>query len=804
MSYSKQNFKSGDTLYAAQLNAMDDGIVALESEIETTKSMVGSPLTSSTAAGMTDQTKIYVYTGSETGYTAGHWYYYDGTAWADGGIYNSVAVRTDTSLTVSGQAADSKAVGDAIDDVDAELSVAKKNLLQTQNLENITVLSGTYSGTGYVAVPVSMPAGSYDFTVDNITSSDTDATTNQVRFMYNSYNGVTLQLSRGDNIAGDFTIANDVSVIYFYASNSAPNSNGDTFAFTNFKTSFNYPLKKKIDQIEKIGKSDIAALYSGLDITQTELENFESETVAKIDKTDDDIKELYSQMMMKAANIDVEAAQTELDITKTRISDLEKDVSTKAEIHDISTLYANLDVLHEEMQDGFIGVHQENKIIGLVAEIDRLDVANTEQADTISGIQGALSNTQRDLSDKLPKPRADPDGTNGQVLSTNGDGTTTWVNQISPSDEQIGDAVSDWLEDHPEATTTVEDGSVTMAKLSPEVQESITDNSGTVDNSTAIGEMTLNQLMERRLSQDVRFHLDDFAKYSDKLLTYASCFTGNDGIGFLFFTDPHTMPSKTYNVTPTDALMQLMTIRHVFENSPAQYVLCGGDWITTDYTLAEAILIGGRVPNLLREEVSERAYTVIGNHDLNIEKTKDDSLTETQLARIWFDSDVGYYTIESRNCACVMFDSGYVTETMSDYRWSEVDWFAEYLLSNTKDHLFGVIHLVKHDNNTELGLNITAIADAFNQKTSITKNGKTYNFSESHGTFHFIMAGHHHTDWQKTINNIPIIGTTTSSNGLELDCCYADFNDDVLHLIRVGNGNSRDINIIPFNGYRVE
>lgn len=52
---------------------------------------VGSPLTSNTKAGMTDTTKVYVYTGSESGMTNGHWYYYNGSAWTDGGVYNSIA-----------------------------------------------------------------------------------------------------------------------------------------------------------------------------------------------------------------------------------------------------------------------------------------------------------------------------------------------------------------------------------------------------------------------------------------------------------------------------------------------------------------------------------------------------------------------------------------------------------------------------------------------------------------------------------------------------------------------------------------
>ena len=57
------------------------------------------------------------------------------------------------------------------------------------------------------------------------------------------------------------------------------------------------------------------------------------------------------------------------------------------------------------------------------------------------------------------------DGTSGQSLRTNGDGTTEWADVGLPTDAQTAQAVSDWLDEHPEATTTVQDHSLTYEKL---------------------------------------------------------------------------------------------------------------------------------------------------------------------------------------------------------------------------------------------------------------------------------------------------------------------------------------------------
>lgn len=57
-------------------------------------------------------------------------------------------------------------------------------------------------------------------------------------------------------------------------------------------------------------------------------------------------------------------------------------------------------------------------------------------------------------------------GTAGQVLRTNGDGSTSWVNVGTPTDAQTEAAINAWLNAHPDATTTVQDGSLTEAKFS--------------------------------------------------------------------------------------------------------------------------------------------------------------------------------------------------------------------------------------------------------------------------------------------------------------------------------------------------
>jgi hypothetical protein len=152
-----------------------------------------SPHIAHTVSEMTNQDLIYIYVGNETGYTNGNWYYYDGGTWVSGGVYNAVAVNTDTTLSIAGRAADAKATGDAIDGLDDDITDLKSALdtfensicdIETPFLTNFlipVVESGYYDvstgakvgGSGWIRTPnaIELPLGFDDlkFVANNTT-----------------------------------------------------------------------------------------------------------------------------------------------------------------------------------------------------------------------------------------------------------------------------------------------------------------------------------------------------------------------------------------------------------------------------------------------------------------------------------------------------------------------------------------------------------------------------------------------------------------------------------------------------------
>ena len=191
----------------------------------------GAPLVAATVAAMTDHAKVYVYTGSETGYTAGNWYYWDGTAWASGGVYNSTALTTDKTLSVSDMAADAKVTGDDITDlknamdeingdqfytftqfetaqtpasgVTAELVNGKLKLYGTagQNRRWLCLNGQNISATTSTAFTQTLPAGVYRFDI-KVTGTQT-ADNVLLQYTETTFAGVIHYMQDGETIKLD-------------------------------------------------------------------------------------------------------------------------------------------------------------------------------------------------------------------------------------------------------------------------------------------------------------------------------------------------------------------------------------------------------------------------------------------------------------------------------------------------------------------------------------------------------------------------------------------------------------------------
>lgn len=103
------------------------------------------------------------------------------------------------------------------------------------------------------------------------------------------------------------------------------------------------------------------------------------------------------------------------------------------------------------------------------AQVEQYRQEVLEFADDIAHVQANVDSLgTRVDSDFVPFPDSTvlpKYGTVGQVLSTLANGKTEWVNPVVPSDAQAEAAIDAWLEAHPEATTTVLDGSISTAKL---------------------------------------------------------------------------------------------------------------------------------------------------------------------------------------------------------------------------------------------------------------------------------------------------------------------------------------------------
>lgn len=163
---------------------------------------------------------------------------------------------------------------------------------------------------------------------------------------------------------------------------------------------------------------------------------------------------------------------------------------------------------------------------------ENMDVATKQYVD--SGLSGKADSST--LSSKVNKPATSPNGTSGQFLKTNGDGTTQWAAVSTATDTQVTTAVNSWMTNHPEATTTVQDGAISYAKLDTSLK-------GTVDDVSSL-KSDLEQISEVIGSETVNVY-----GYTPVELGLGNYTSLNHGITFTQSSDGTVTAVGTNNYT---------------------------------------------------------------------------------------------------------------------------------------------------------------------------------------------------------------------------------------------------------------
>ena len=284
---------------------------------------------------------------------------------------------------------------------------------------------------------------------------------------------------------------------------------------------------------------------------------------------------------------------------------------------------------------------------------------------------------------------------------------------------------------------------------------------------------------------------------------------------FLYFTDPHLMG---YSNDATSFVSKfesyVATIKSYVESTPVTFSMCGGDWLNSGDKPSVAKwklgLIHGACKRL------GKFCGVVGNHDTNYQGVDENDtansgmLANQTIANAMFGGEhKNYYKFDGTNTRFYVFDSGTDWDnTMTAYRWEQVAWFANGLLTDDKAHSSVSIHIwytnfndPTADTISNLATNIASVIAAYNGRTTVTLNGSTYDFSSCIGHVEFIICGHTHFDKSGTSGTIPVVNTLNTQKGStpSFDLVYVDYDNRTLNTVRVGTGSNRtfDLDVTP-------
>lgn len=289
----------------------------------------------------------------------------------------------------------------------------------------------------------------------------------------------------------------------------------------------------------------------------------------------------------------------------------------------------------------------------------------------------------------------------------------------------------------------------------------------------------------------------------EKVAEYTDLFSGSSRVeSFLFFTDPHlTQKGEDY-----ESMLQtyLDTLGVYYKNTPTSFAVCGGDWLGNSDTVSEAKYKLGRIDGLMRGTF-DQFHHVVGNHDTNYQgvdaagNANSGRIDDMTIANLWNRAHGrNYYAFDGYNTRFYVLDTGVDWDNiMTNYRWEQTAWLAEQLKTCKAERCALLLHI-----GLEAGGEVSVFAGevfklcaAYNAAGSVTLNGVTYDFTGCTGRVVYGLCGHIHADQTVTVEGIPLVATTNTREGgtPTFDLCLADYENEVLHLVRVGTGDSRTV-----------
>ena len=267
----------------------------------------GNYITATTAAEMDNEDAIYVYTGSEDGYNQGHLYYWDGTAFVDGGEYNGARAEIDPTLSHTGKAADAKKTGDAIaslngslDTISGEIgdipiatraSFTRKTSYVSythdaaEDAVTVSCTRGTYQGlstSSEFLVGKLVPGETYKLHCKAEVLSGTPDTRLVIRGKENNADGVSVTLNLTDGQEGELEFVADEYMNYATLLVSGGTAVGNASA--KFSKISIFKVTKSAIDVYARGMCEKSISTSEIEV-EFEQGNIDSSTGGKIDST---------------------------------------------------------------------------------------------------------------------------------------------------------------------------------------------------------------------------------------------------------------------------------------------------------------------------------------------------------------------------------------------------------------------------------------------------------------------------------------------------------------------------------------